>query len=61
MCQLLHDRHVFYIPFSKKLNSLLARLDNQRTMHGSQNDVLEWVHLNQNDTHYYSGATLHWL
>jgi hypothetical protein len=27
------------VPFSKKLDSLLDRLDNQRTMHGSQNDT----------------------
>jgi hypothetical protein len=51
----------FIYLFSKKLNSLLDHLDNQHMMHGSQNDVLEWVHLNQNDIHYCSGATLHCL
>jgi hypothetical protein len=28
--------------FSKKLDSLLDRLDNRRMMHDSQNDALEW-------------------
>jgi hypothetical protein len=31
------------VPFSEKFNSLLGRLDNRRTMHGSQNDALEWA------------------
>jgi hypothetical protein len=41
MCRLLYDRHIFYVPFSEKLDSLLDRLDNQRMMHGSQNSVLK--------------------
>jgi hypothetical protein len=49
MCRLLHNHHVFCVPFSEKLNNLLDRLDNQHTVHGSQNDVLEWVRLNRND------------
>jgi hypothetical protein len=36
-------------PFFKKLDSLLDRLDNRRTMHGSQNGALEWARGNQND------------
>jgi hypothetical protein len=46
------------VPVSEKLDSLLNYLDNRRMMHGSQNDALEWVHRNQNDTYYYSDATL---
>jgi hypothetical protein len=41
MCQLLHGRHIFCIPFTKKLDHLLDRLDNRRTMHGSQSDTLK--------------------
>jgi hypothetical protein len=29
------------VPLSKKLDRLLDRLDNRRTMHGSQNGTLE--------------------
>jgi hypothetical protein len=32
-----------YIPFSKKLDILLDRLDNRRMTRGSQSDTLEWV------------------
>jgi hypothetical protein len=50
-----------YVPFSKKLDSLLDRLDNRIMMHGSQNDALKWVRENQKGTHYCSSTTLHWL
>jgi hypothetical protein len=50
-----------YVPFTKKLDNLLDRLDNWCTMHSSQNGALEWVHGNQNDTHYCSRVTLHEL
>jgi hypothetical protein len=46
----------FCVPFSERLDNLLDRLDNRRTIRGSWNDTLEWVR-NQNDTHYYSGVT----
>jgi hypothetical protein len=49
------------VPFFEKVDNLLDRLDNQRTMHGSQNDALEWACGNQNDAHYYSRVTLHGL
>jgi hypothetical protein len=49
------------VPFFEKLNSLLDHLDNQRTMHDSRNDALEWAHGNQNDAHYCSSTTLHGL
>jgi hypothetical protein len=32
MCRLLYDRHIFYVPFSEKLDSLLDRLDNEHMM-----------------------------
>jgi hypothetical protein len=51
----------FYVPFSEKLNRLLDRLDNRRMMHGFQYGALEWAHGNQNDAHYCSIVTLHWL
>jgi hypothetical protein len=35
MCQLLHSRHVFRVPFTEKLDRLVDRLDNRRTMHDS--------------------------
>jgi hypothetical protein len=41
MCQLLHDRHVFYVPFIEKLDHLLDRLDYRRTMHGSRSNALK--------------------
>jgi ligand-binding sensor protein len=50
-----------YVPFTEKLNSLLDHLDNQRTMHSSQNGAVEWVRGNQNDAHYRCHATLHGL
>jgi hypothetical protein len=50
-----------YVPFSKKLDSLFDSLDNWRMMHGSQNGALEWVRVNQKDTHYCSRAMLHWI
>jgi hypothetical protein len=34
---------LLYLPFSEKLNNLLDRLDNRRTMHGFQCDAHEWV------------------
>jgi hypothetical protein len=49
------------VTFSKKLDSLLDRLDNQHTMHSFQCDAREWTHKDQNDTHYCSAATLHGL
>jgi hypothetical protein len=49
------------VPFSKKLDSLIDRLDNRRMIHGSQNDALEWPRGNQNDTYYCSCVTLHGL
>jgi hypothetical protein len=59
MCRLLHDRHVFCVSFSEKLNHLLDRLDNWHMMHGSQSDGLKWVHGSQKYAHYYSGVTLY--
>jgi hypothetical protein len=50
-----------YIPFFKKLDSLLDHLDNQRTIHDSRNDTLEWARENQNNIHYCSRVTLHEL
>jgi hypothetical protein len=47
--------------FSEKLDNLLDCLDNQRTMHGSQNGALEWACGNQNDAHYCSRVILHTL
>jgi hypothetical protein len=47
------------VPLSKKLDSLLARLDNQCTMHDSQNGALEWVRESQKDAYYCSRAMLH--
>jgi hypothetical protein len=41
-----------YVPFSKKLDSLLDRLDNRLMMHDSPNDALEWARGNQNDAYY---------
>jgi hypothetical protein len=49
------------VSFSAKLDSLLDHLDNRRMMHGSQNDALKWTRGNQNDSHYYGHAMLHWL
>jgi hypothetical protein len=49
------------VPFSEKMDNLLDCLGNQCTMHGSQNDALEWAHENQNDIHYCSRATFHKL
>jgi hypothetical protein len=46
---------------SWKLKRLLDRVDNQRTMHDSQNDALEWVCGNRNDAHYCGAAMLHGL
>jgi hypothetical protein len=46
------------IPFSKKLDNLLDRLNNRCTTHDSRNDALEWACGNQNDAHYCSRATL---
>jgi hypothetical protein len=50
-----------YVPYSKKLDSLLERLNNQRMMHDFQCGVHKWVHRNRNDTHYYSTAMLNGL
>jgi hypothetical protein len=33
----------YVVSFFEKLNSLLNRLDNRCTMHGSQSDALKWV------------------
>jgi hypothetical protein len=49
------------VPFSKKLNNLLDRLDNCFMMHNFQYDVLKWVCGNQNDAHYCNTAMLHGL
>jgi hypothetical protein len=49
------------VTFFEKLDNLLDCLDNRRMMHDSQNDALEWVHMNRNDVHYCSCATLHRL
>jgi hypothetical protein len=46
-----------FVPFSKKLDSLLDRLDNQCTMHDFQCDAHEQEHENQNDA-YYCGAAM---
>jgi hypothetical protein len=43
------------------MKQLLEHVDNWRTIHGSQNDALEWVHGNQNDAHYGGATTLHGL
>jgi hypothetical protein len=43
--------------FDEKLDSLLDRLDNRRTMHGSQSVAIDCWCGNQNDTHYCSGIT----
>jgi hypothetical protein len=59
MCSIHIDESIIYmslaarpsclcVPFSEKLDSLLDRLDNQRTMHDSQNGALKWSG-NQND------------
>jgi hypothetical protein len=48
-----------WVPFSEKFDSLLDRLDNQRMMHGSRNDALEWAHGIQNDAHYCSCMMLY--
>jgi hypothetical protein len=50
-----------YVHLFKKLDNLLDRLDNWRTMRGSQSNALEWVHMDRNDTHYCSVVTLHRL
>jgi hypothetical protein len=47
MCQPLHGRHVFCVPYTEKLDCLLDRLDNRHMMHGSQSDTLEWVRMDQ--------------
>jgi hypothetical protein len=57
MCQLLHSRHVFRVPFTEKLDRLLGRLDNRRTMHGSQSDALKWVRMDQKYARYCSHDT----
>jgi hypothetical protein len=49
------------LPFSERLDNLLNHLNNRRMMHGSQNDILEWVRVNQNDVHQCSRAMLHGL
>jgi hypothetical protein len=49
----------FGVHLSKKLDSLLARLDNQCMMHDSQNGALEWVGESQKDAYYCSCAMLH--
>jgi hypothetical protein len=46
---------------SWKLKQSLYRVDNRRTMRGSQNDALEWVRGNRIDSHYGSVVTLHEL
>jgi hypothetical protein len=38
------------VPFSEKLDSLLDRLGNRRTMSDSRNDALKWALRNQNNT-----------
>jgi hypothetical protein len=48
-----------WVSFSKKLNSLLDRLNKRCMMHGSQNDTLKWTRGNQNDAYYCSRATLY--
>jgi hypothetical protein len=53
MCQLMHDYHVFCVPFSTKLNSLLDRLGNRRMMHDYQSDTLKWVRGSRKYIHYY--------
>jgi hypothetical protein len=50
-----------YVPFSKKLDSLLDCLDNRRMMHDSRSGALEWVLMDRNDAHYCSAVTLHGL
>jgi hypothetical protein len=45
----------------EKLDSLLDRLDNWRTMHGSRNGALEWARGSQKDAHYCNHVTLHGL
>jgi hypothetical protein len=50
-----------YVPFYEKLDNLLDRLDNRRTIHGSRSDALEWVRMDQNNAHYHSTTTLHRL
>jgi hypothetical protein len=50
-----------YVHFSEKLDSLLDRLNNRRTMHGSRNGALEWMRGNRKDIHYYSRVMLCWL
>jgi hypothetical protein len=49
------------VPFSKKLDSLIDRLDNQHMMYDSRNGALEWVRGNRKDTYYYIRAMLRWL
>jgi hypothetical protein len=46
------------VPFSKKLNSLLACLDNQCMMHEFQRDTHEWARGDRNDVRYCSAVTL---
>jgi hypothetical protein len=50
-----------WVPLSKKLDSLLDRLNNRCMMHGSQNDTLKWMRGNQNDAHYCSRTIFYWL
>jgi hypothetical protein len=47
------------VPFSKKLDNLLVRLDNRHMMHNFQCDMRKWVHEDRNDTHYCSTTVLH--
>jgi hypothetical protein len=46
------------VPLSKKLNSLLDRLDNRRMMNDFQCNTCKWTRVDQNDAHYYSATTL---
>jgi hypothetical protein len=43
--------------FVEKIDSLLDRLDNRCTMHGSQSIAIDYWCRNQNDIHYCSGMT----
>jgi hypothetical protein len=54
MCSIHIDESVIYVstaarpssfcvPFSEKLDSLLGRLDNRRTMHNFHYDTREWA------------------
>jgi hypothetical protein len=69
MCSIHIDEYAIHVstatqlsrlcaPFSEKFDSLLAYLDNRRTMHGFQCDACDWVHSDQNDARYCSATML---